>query len=175
MNRQNLLIPLLLLTLTGSSLVMGQSVDDSNFSMTDEALPKLTDMDWLDERFLDTQRQLVSDLAYEHYRRKLQDVKDVQALLQKILDDKLVKQDDIKSLQALGVVLGDQFILADHKLKWTMYEDELGVSHAICVESTKHCIFPLSTLARRANIGISPDVNKVYKKVMDEMAPYLAK
>jgi hypothetical protein len=176
MTCQKLLLPLLLLaSLAGSPLAMAQSAENGNFSMSDEPFPKLSEMNWLDERFLDNQRQLVSDLAYEHYRRKLEDVRDVQALLQKILDDKLVKQDDIKSLQALGVVLGDQFILANHKLKWTMYEDELGDSHAICVGSTKHCIFPLSTLARRANIGISPDVAKVYNKVMNEMAPYLGK
>ena len=176
MIRQNLLFPLLLLTtLSVSSLAMGQSVPDRDFSLDEEPFPKLSKMSWLDERFLHNHRQLVSDLSYAHYRRKLEDFKDVQALLQEIIDDKLIEQDDMQSWQALGVVLGDQFILANHRLKWTMYEDELGESHAICVGASKHCIFPVSTLARRAKIGIKPDIAKVYKKVMDEMAPYLGK
>jgi hypothetical protein len=171
---RKLLLPLLLLTtLLGSSSVMAQSAGNKDFSLDEEPFPKLSDMSWLDERFLDNSRQLVSELSYEHYRRKLEDYKDVQALLQQIIDDDLVKQDDTQSWQALGVVLGDQFILANHKLQWTMYEDELGESHAICVGATKHCIFPVSTLVRRAKIGIKPDIAKVYAKVMEEMAPYL--
>lgn len=171
---QKLFLSLLLLTsFAGSSLALAQSAANKDFSLDEEPFPRLSEMSWLDERFLDNSRQLVSDLAYEHYRRKLEDYKDVQALLQQIIDDDRVKQDDTQSWQALGVVLGDQFILANHKLQWTMYEDELGESHAICVAATKHCIFPVSTLARRAKIGIKPDIAKVYAKVMEEMAPYL--
>lgn len=173
---QKLLLPLLLLTtLAGSSLTLAQSAANKDFTFDEEPFPKLSEMSWLDKRFLDNSRQLVSDLAYEHYRRKLEDHKDVRALLQLIIDDDRVKMDDTQSWQAMGVVLGDEFILANHKLQWTMYEDELGLSHAICVAATKHCLFPVSTLARRAKIGIKPDIAKVYAKVMEEMAPYLAK
>lgn len=126
--------------------------------------PKVSELSWINYQFLDKQRETISNLSQIHYGKRIRSDKGDLNILQRIVDDNLIERDDTRALQALGVVLGDIYLREHKDLLWRVYEDELGKSFAVCVDSTEHCLFPLTMLSRRIEVGAKPDVQLVYDK-----------
>lgn len=134
----------------------------------------ISEMSWMDKNKSEQQLQKIDNLAKTklgtQVRRDLSDIN----LLQRIIDNSLVKIDDSDGQQAMGVVLGN-VMLADFSgaLEWKIYDDSLGRSRALCVKNTKECLFPITMLSRRMAVGTKPNVQQIYDDAIDMMKEFL--
>lgn len=134
----------------------------------------IEELDWIDKKHMEEEILNINTLVQSKLgvviRRDLTDL----TSLQRIIDNKLVKSDDYKTLQAMGVVLGN-VMQADFPtaLEWKVYSDDLGRSRALCVHNTKNCLFPVTMLQRRIESGIHPDVKKIYHDSILTMEKHL--
>ncbi|WP_018274278.1 DUF3806 domain-containing protein [Teredinibacter turnerae] len=137
--------------------------------------PEIRPLNWLNEKFLERQRNSVNDIVGTHFGQKIQGSKRDLAVLQRIINEKIIKNNETQDLQALGAVLGDVFVHENDKLQWVVYEDELGPTQAVCIKETSHCLFPITMLSRRMEVGLKPNVNKVYESALNDLAEFLPK
>lgn len=132
----------------------------------------ITDLSWSDESHLATQRARVDELSRRHLgtpiRGELSDLN----TLQRLIDRELVEKDDAQMQQAMGVVLGNVFILEEPTLSWQIYEDDLGRTRALCIPA-EECLFPVTMLSRRMAAGLKPNVKKIFTEALDLLEPHL--
>lgn len=140
-----------------------------------EEFPKIEDMNWLNQNFLTQQRAIVEEVARSNFGKTLQGNQRDIKILQRIVDEQLIQATETRKLQALGVVLGDAYVSEAKQLRWKIFTDDLGPTHAVCVDGTKQCIFTLTMLSRRMEVGIKPRVREVYNKGWEAIAPLLPK
>lgn len=138
--------------------------------------PVITNLGWMDQNRMEQETTKVNELAQTKTGTPLRrDLTDLDTL-QRIINNELVAIDDHETQQALGVVLGN-VMLADFPttFEWKVYEDELGRSRAICVKQTSSCLFPVTMLSRRMEVGTKPDVKKIYNEAILLMQKHLPK
>lgn len=137
---------------------------------------QIKELGWMDKNRMDQETTKVNELAQTKLgtplRRDLSDL----STLQRIVDKELVAMDNVELQQAMGVVLGN-VMLADfpNTFEWKIYEDELGRSRALCVRKTNDCLFPVTMLSRRMEVGTKPDVRKIYDDALLRMEKHLPK
>lgn len=175
-----LLYPLFALTLLAPMTFAQHSPMNVVSGESPIATPKKTatisDLSWMDQNRMEKEVNSIVDLAKSktgnNIRRDLSDLD----TLQRIINDELVKIDDSEKQQALGIVLGN-VMLADfpNTFEWKIYQDDLGRSRALCVKRTSDCLFPVTMLSRRMEVGLKPDVKKVYNDAIMLMEKHLPK
>lgn len=137
---------------------------------------QITELGWMDKNRMDQETTKINELAQTKLgtplRRNLNDLN----TLQRIVDKELVAMDNHELQQAMGVILGN-IMLADfpNTFEWKIYEDELGRSRALCVRKTNDCLFPVTMLSRRMEVGTKPDVRKIYDDALLRMEKHLPK
>jgi len=147
----------LLLGLSLSSWVLAQ----------DEA--RISDLSYLDRQFMQQQRDLLDDMAARNFGRQFSGERDRDlALLQRMLDTGLVRKDQTRELQAMGIIMGD-LLAADLGLQWVVYEDSLGRSRALRYQSSDNYLFPVTMIARRREAGNDTPVAEIYRKARDSI------
>ena len=121
----------------------------------------------LDLQYMEQQRQTLQDLAAINLGRKFSGdrVRDLD-LLQALLDQQLVRPDQIRELQAMGVVLGD-LLAAELGMHWVIYEDTAGRSRALRYQESEVFLFPITMIARRREVGDQTPVVVIYQKAYD--------
>lgn len=133
--------------------------------------PHISELLWVDEGFLERQRERVAEITKMEFgaplRKNLSDLRS----LQRIVDNEFVTQVDTETQQALGVVLGDVFV-AELGLRWVVYEDQRGKSRATCLGETGFCLFPVTMLSKRMKLGVKPDVQALFDKGKATLAPH---
>ena len=148
---------LLLLGLSLSSWVLAQ----------DE--PRISDLSYLDRQFMQQQRDLLDDMAARNFGRQFSGERDRDlALLQRMLDTGMVRKDQTRELQAMGIIMGD-LLAADLGLQWVVYEDRLGRSRALRYQSSDNYLFPVTMIARRREAGNDTPVAEIYRKARDSI------
>ena len=157
------------------------AVAESPIFGDDSLYPKVRDLNWLNQNYLNKQRERANSLARENFGMRIKTAQNNENTMDNIrIIQRLISEDKLKSaskeeLQSLGVVLGDIYVDQVKALEWKVYEDELGNSHAVCVKNTKHCLFPVTMISRRIEGGLKPDMDAVYEKGLDFMWDYLPK
>lgn len=140
----------------------------------DEDYPKIESLKWLNEDFLARQRTLINEVTRDKYAKPFRnDTRDI-ALLQRLIDDEIIPIDEKKMLQAMGVILGDLYVKNNKYLDWQVYKEKDIWSHAVCAKGTKDCLFPITMLSRRIELGVKPNVANVYskgKKLIENSVP----
>lgn len=136
---------------------------------------KISDLNWVNNTFLSNQRNTIDELSRRHFGAQIRGDKSDLHTLQRLIDKQVIKRDDSATLQALGVVLGDVYVSENKNLHWQLLEDELGPSHVVCIKNTQHCLFPVTMLSRRIEVGLNPKVEKVYQDGLDSIKDYLPK
>jgi hypothetical protein len=121
-----------------------------------------------EEARLDQQRAFVADFLRQnlpglHLSRTKADF----AVLQKIVDSKLIKRDEAWKLQSLGVVFGDALVSYIDGLSWAEVTDEYGTDPTLR--------YRLTTLHANALTMISKRVEKGEEMDIQSMADFLAK
>ncbi|MCV6622820.1 MAG: DUF3806 domain-containing protein [Cellvibrionaceae bacterium] len=144
----------------------------STLAQDDELSVK--DFGWIDRSHIQKQIDSVEEITRRHFGSGLHGSKQDLKLIQRVIDRSLIKRDDRLMLQALGAVLG-RVLVNEENLVWQNYEDQLGKSRAVCVPKTQHCLFPVTMLSRRMEVGLLPRVDDVYKKAMEQIADYQPK
>lgn len=133
----------------------------------------VTPLDWTDTTYMKQQRERVNRLTSDQLGTPIRGNTSDLVTLQRVIDKKLIKRTDKLALQALGIVLGDVFLLKEPELEWKVYEDNYGRSRALCIKKTQDCLFPATMLSRRMKAGLLPNVNKVFIEALDLIATHL--
>lgn len=134
---------------------------------------EIGDIGWMDRNYMEQQVAKIETIARTKLGSRLRgDTSDLDTL-QRIVDRDLIERDDLSRLQAMGVVLGNVMAAEVPKLQWKVYEDQKGRSRALCVEGARECLFPVTMLSRRIEVGLNPDVRKVYNEALELMDPFL--
>ncbi len=144
-----------------------------NVSAGDEQ--RISSLTALDRQYMDIQRQAIDDLARRHLGRQLNHNTDNNlSILQALLDQKLVRQEQIQLLQSMGVVLGNR-LAADLSMQWVVIEDRYGRSRALRLGATDNLLFPITMISRRAKVGARVSTQEIYQKAKDIMQPFIQK
>jgi hypothetical protein len=123
----------------------------------------------LDRQFMQQQRESLSDLVARQYGRQFNGETDNDLeLLQRLLDDRVVRAEQTRELQAMGVIMGD-LLAADLGLDWVIYEDSLGRSRALRYRDTDSFLFPMTMISRRREVDNRTPVAEIYRKAKEAM------
>jgi len=127
-------------------------------------------LSYLDRSYMKQQRERIEELSLRNLGRSLNGttVNDL-AILQSLLDKKLVTGEQKLELQAMGVIMGD-LLAADLGLDWVIYEDKVGRSRALRYRQTDNYLFPMTMISRRREVGNMDTVADIYHKAHASMA-----
>lgn len=125
----------------------------------------------LDRLFMQQQRDLLEDLTERNFGRQFNNTRENDlALLQLLLDQQLVRAEQTRELQAMGIVLGD-LLAEDLGMHWVIYEDRLGRSRALRLGDSDNYLFPVTMIARRREADNHTPVAEIYQKAYAIIAP----
>jgi len=132
---------------------------------------RISQMSALDQRYMEQQRASLDDLAARNFGRQFSGdkTKDLQ-LLQLLLDKRLVRSDQTRELQAMGIIMGD-LLATELAMHWVIYEDRLGRSRALRYLETDEYLFPVTMISRRREADNQTPVAVIYQKAYDIIAP----
>ncbi|WP_019529523.1 DUF3806 domain-containing protein [Dasania marina] len=123
-----------------------------------------------DQTFMAKQRDSIDELTRRHFGRQLTGKKDNDfALMQRLLDEKIIKPEQVVLLQAMGVILGN--VLKEHEgLSWVIYIDRYGRSRALDVPGKRDVVFPITMISRRYETGGEVNIEQLYQKAVASVA-----
>lgn len=136
----------------------------------------IEDLGWMDKNKMQQQEDQINNLVKSKLGLSIHKNWDDIALLQQMIDRKLVATNDASTQEAMGVVLGNimQADFPSH-LQWKIYKDKLGRSKALCIKGTEECLFPVTMLSRRMRLEMQVNVSEVYDNAIDQAASKLPK
>ena len=125
---------------------------------------------YYDRQYMQEQRVLLADLVARNFGGRFSGDKDNDlALLQKLLDQRLVRRDQTPELQAMGVIMGD-LLAADLGMHWVIYEDSAGRSRALRYQASDNYLFPMTMISRRREVNNQKPVAEIYQKAHNIIA-----
>jgi len=128
---------------------------------------RIEELSKLDLAFMDGQRSRLADVSAVELGRKFSGDRDRDlTLLQTLLDKHLVRPDQTRKLQAMGIIMGD-LLAAEFGLHWVVYQDEVGRSRALRYRETDFVVFPVTMISRRREAGNETPVADIYRKACD--------
>lgn len=121
----------------------------------------------LDLAYMDRQRALLGELAATNLGRRFNGDRDRDLdLLQTLLDRRVVRFDQTRELQAMGIIMGD-LLASEFGLRWVVFTDEAGRSRALRYQDTDVMLFPITMISRRREVGDNTPVVDIYRKAGD--------
>ncbi len=132
---------------------------------------RIGDLSDLDRQYMTQQRDSLNNLAATELGRRFNQTRanDLQ-ILQLLLDRRLVRPDQTRELQAMGVIMGD-LLAEDLGMHWVIYEDRQGRSRALRYRQTDEYLFPITMISRRREADNQTPVAEIYQKAHDIIAP----
>jgi len=127
-------------------------------------ISKLTNVD---REFMAQQRTLLQDLAASNLGRQFKGQRDRDLdLLQRLLDKRVVRPEQTRELQAMGLIMGD-LLAKELDMHWVIYEDRVGRSRALRYKESDDFLFPMTMISRRREAGNQTGVTDIYQKAYD--------
>ena len=124
----------------------------------------ISEISFLDRQYMAQQRTVLEDLTRRHFGRTFNGNRDNDlGLLQRLLDHRLVRNDQTRELQAMGVIMGD-LLATELGLHWVIYQDDLGRSRGLRDGDTDTYLFPITMISRRWEVGNRTPVDEIYDK-----------
>lgn len=145
----------------------------ASFAQAQEAT--VSDFAWMDRNHMAQQVESIENITRIKFGTPIRENKSDLETLQRIIDQDLIDRDETLKLQALGAVLGNVMASEVEELEWKVYEDQLGRSRALCIKGTRQCLFPITMLSRRMEVGLKPNVERIYNEAMELVDPHLPK
>lgn len=133
----------------------------------------IRDLSWMNFNFLDKQRKTADTIARGSVGRQFHKGRADLRVLQRVIDSGTLEGADKLTLQSMGAILGDVFVSAHKKLNWKVYEDDLGATHAVCIDDTSECVFPMTMISRRMEGGVTPNVQVIFDNTMATLKPHM--
>lgn len=96
------------------------------------------------------------------------------AMLQNVLDKKVIEREATYSLQALGIAFGKVFVNNNEGYDWWMVEDEYGRDPAVRYRDTSLLVFPQTMISKRVEDGEGVAVVELYEGLKDQLQRVLA-
>ncbi len=128
-------------------------------------------LSFVDKQYMQQQREELDALARRHLGQRFTgSTEEDLALLQSLLDRKLVRPDQTRQLQGMGIILGD-LLANDLDMHWIVYEDPAGRSRALRYRESDNYLFPVTMISRRREAGSDTPVKTIYQKAYDIIAP----
>jgi hypothetical protein len=134
----------------------------------------ITPLKWTDKRQMQQQVNTIDTLARSQLGSQIHNNKHDLDILQHLIYKGSIAKTDSLTLQALGVVLGN-VMASEFDLEWKIYEDSKGRSRALCSAMADECLFPITMLSRRIEVGLLPNVKEIYTQSYKIIQPYLEK
>jgi hypothetical protein len=132
---------------------------------------RISELSALDRQFMTQQRDALRDLARMELGRDFTgDRANDLRVLQLLLDRRLVRPNQTRELQAMGVIMGD-LLATDLDMHWVIYEDNIGRTRALRYKLTEEYLFPITMISRRREAGNTTPVADVYQKAYDIIEP----
>jgi Domain of unknown function (DUF3806) len=132
---------------------------------------RVSELTYLDKQYMDQQRAILADLVATNFGRRFNgDKHNDLELLQRLLDQRLVRADQTRELQAMGVIMGD-LLAVELGMHWVVYEDRIGRSRALRYRESDEYLFPITMISRRREAGNDTPVTVIYQKAYDIIAP----
>jgi Domain of unknown function (DUF3806) len=128
---------------------------------------QISELSALDMHYMEEQRNTVNELAGRNFGGRIsgETTQDLR-LLQRLLDQNLVRNDQTQQLQAMGIVLGD-LLAQDLDMHWVVYQDKLGRSRALRYRQSDDYLFPATMISRRREADNRKSVEDIYRKAYD--------
>lgn len=164
---------LLLAVMAGILLLsLSVSLNAQGFGDRTADRPTLRPFNEADEKYLQQGRDRINALTRRHFGSALQQQRSHDmALMQRLLDSKLVTAKDRRLLQDMGIILGD-LLLQQFNLRWVIYADKYGPSRALQLKHSENFLFPITMISRRAEVGVAVDIAELYNKAVEKIAAY---
>lgn len=144
-----------------------------NLCAVAEQAPTISELSFLDRQYMEGQRSALDVLARAELGSQFNGTKDRDlVILQALLDRQLVRADQKKELQAMGVIMGDLLAQELH-LHWVIYEDSLGRSRALRYRKTDNYLFPITMISRRREADNLSPVSDIYQRAVELIKPQL--
>lgn len=133
----------------------------------------ISEPSYLDKQYMHRQRELLADLLARNYGARFsgRTERDL-PLLQRLLDDQLVRNNQTRELQAMGIIMGD-LLAVELGLHWVIYEDRIGRSRALRYKDTDNYLFPATMISRRREVDNRARVTDIYRKAVDSFTPVI--
>jgi len=127
----------------------------------------------IDRDFMASQRKTVDDLARRYFGQGItgDKARDLD-VMQRLLDGRLVRNEQTLELQAMGIVLGD-LLAAEYQLRWIIYEDADGRSRALKHRDSDVFLFPVTMISRRYEVDSRRPVAEIYAEAEAILLPNL--
>jgi hypothetical protein len=130
--------------------------------------PEYTDLDSTWSVDLAAKRQFVTDLARRHYKCEFTREPGDFAILQKIVDDKLIPPENAVGYQALGVVFGDA-IASEIDAEWKQVRDEYGINPVLKVRGKRAAIGALTIISKRIEAKGAVDIGALHENLVRDV------
>ena len=133
--------------------------------------PVVSELTPLDKQYMQRQRDAIDNLARRYTGRGFNGLpqNDI-PLLQRLLDERRVRPNQIEELQAMGILLGD-VLATELDMHWVVYEDPLGRSRALRYRETDNYLFPVTMISRRQAAGNNRPVEEIHDKAVSLIEP----
>lgn len=120
----------------------------------------------IDQRYMSNQQDSLDSIARSELGRQFNgEANNDLAILQALLDQKLVSSDQRELLQGMGIILGN-LVKQKEGLLWVAYTDKYGRSRALEIPGTDEFLFPITMISRRAEVGIQVNVRDIYNRAL---------
>ena len=146
-----------------------------NYEFDVEEIPATVKELSLGQRYsLNTQRREIIDLiARQLGILNLKGDKSDLKVLQKLVDRKAIRRDDVRGLQGLGIVFGD-LLVNEYGLGWVSYEDDIGISKALRWKKTENYVFPVTLFSKRVQFKEDINMTGVFEEIGVEVERFIA-
>ncbi|NVK10701.1 MAG: DUF3806 domain-containing protein [Gammaproteobacteria bacterium] len=89
---------------------------------------------------------------------------------QNLIDNGRFDTEDTRLMQSIGIFIGDRLNEATYgNFRWSIYEDNLGRTRALCLRDATPCVFPVTLVSRRAEGGADIDLRKLYNDTLHRL------
>ncbi len=131
----------------------------------------ITALSPVDHQYMEQQRSLLDDLARIKLGGRFTGSKDHDLnLLQRMLDDEVVTSNQVRELQAMGVIMGE-LLARELSMHWVIYDDKLGRSRALRYRDSDNYLFPMTMISRLRTAGNLKSVADIYRSAYDTLKP----
>lgn len=132
----------------------------------------ISELSELDRRYMNQQRTDIDDIARRQLGQGFSGQKDRDLdLLQRMLDRELVRPDQTREQQAMGLILGD-LLAQELGMHWVVYEDQQGRSRALRYRETDNYLFPMTMISRRQEVANQTSVHDIYQQAVEAITRY---
>jgi len=121
---------------------------------------------------LDAQRREIKDLiATKLGVMELKGDKRDLDTIQKMVDRNVLRDDQVKQWQSLGVIFGD-VLAKEMDLHWVSYTDKQGTSKALQWRDSMNFVFPVTVFSKRVAFGVDIDIHEIYDKIRKDVGKF---